>query len=58
MQVVSLFLILHKKCYNFLKWKVIQLPTRSLDFPYTEHGDLHLHTEHGLNRLPPEYINT
>ena len=41
--------------------KVQQLsksPTRSLDSPYTEHGNPHFHTKHRLNWLPHEYINT
>ena len=38
------------------KWKVVQTPTSSLDFPYTEQGSPHLHTEHHLNRLTHEYI--
>ena len=58
MQVVSYFFVLYKKCYNFLKWKVVQAPTRSLDSPYTEYTILHFHTKHHLNRLPHEYINS
>ena len=58
MLVVSYFSALCKKCYNFSKWKVVQTPTRSLDSPYTEHGNLHFHMEHRLNWLPHEYINT
>ena len=58
MQVVSYFSALCKKCYNVLKWKVVQPPTRSLDSAYTEHGNPHFRTEHCLNRLSHEYINT
>ena len=58
MQVVSYFSALYKKCYKISKWKVVKPPTRSLDSPYTEHGNPHFHTEHRLNRLPHEYINT
>ena len=47
-----------KKCHNFSKWKVVQPPPRSLDSPYTEHGNPHFHTEHRLNQLPHEHINT
>jgi hypothetical protein len=49
---------IQKKCYNFSKWKVINPPTRSLNSPYTEHNNPHFHTEHCLNQLPHEYINT
>ena len=58
MQVVSYFFALYKKCYNFSKWKVVQSPTRSLDSPYTKHGNPYFHTEHHLNRLLDEYFNT
>ena len=58
MQVVSYFFALYKQCYNFPKWKVVQIPTRSLHSPYTEHGTPHFHIEHRLNQLPHEYINT
>ena len=59
MQVVSYFFALYKKnCYNFSKWEVVKPPTRSLDSPYIEHGNLHFHTKHRLSRLPHEYINT
>ena len=57
MQVVLYFFALYK-CYNFLKWKVVQPPPRSLDSPYTEHGSPHFHIEHHLNWLTHEYINT
>ena len=58
MQVVSYFSVLYKICYNFSKWKVVKLATRSLDSPYTEHGNPHFHAEHRLHQLPHEYINT
>ena len=58
LQVVSNFSTLYKNCYNFSKWKVVKPPTRSLDSSYTEHGNPHLHTEHCLNRLSHEYIDT
>ena len=58
MQVVSYFFVLYKKCYNFSKWKVVQPPTRSLDSPYIEHGNMQLHTEYRLNWSLHEYINT
>ena len=58
MQVVSYFSALYQNFYNFSKWKVAKSCTRSLDSPYTEHGNPHFHTEHDLNRLPREYINT
>ena len=55
MQVVLYFSVLYKKYYN---WKVVQTPTRSLDSPYIEHGNLHFFIEYRLNHLPHEYINT
>ena len=58
MQVVSYFSALYKNCYNFLKWKVVQSPARSLDSSYTEHSNPHFHAEHCLNWLPREHINT
>ena len=58
MQVVSYFLVLYKKCYNFSQWKVVQTLTCSLGSPYTEHGIPHFHTKHRLNRLSHEHINT
>ena len=56
MQFVSYFFAMHKKFYNFSKWKVVKLHVRSLDSPYTEHGNLQFHTEHHLNRFTHEYI--
>ena len=35
----------------FQSGKFVQLPTRLLDSPYTEHGNFHFHIEHRLNRL-------
>ena len=58
MQVILYFSNLYKKCYNFSKWKVVKPSTRSLDSPYTKHGNPHFHTKHHLNRLPHECINT
>ena len=59
MQVVSCFLCLVQKKSQFFKVEsFVQPPTRSLDSPYIEHGTPHFHTEHRLNRLPREYINT
>ena len=57
MQVVSCFFALYQKCLKFSKWKVVKTPTRSLDSPYTEHGNPHFHTKHRLNRSLHEYIN-
>ena len=56
MQVVSYFFALYKKFYNFSKWKVVKPPTRSLDSPYTEHGNPRFYTKHHLNWLTHEYI--
>jgi hypothetical protein len=57
MQVVSYFSALYQKNATiFSKWKVVKHPTRSLDSPYTKHGNPHFHTEPHLNRLPHEYI--
>ena len=59
MQVVSYFSALYvKNAMIFPKWKVVQIPTHSLDSPYTKHDNPHFHTEHRLNQLPHEYINT
>ena len=52
------FCPIQKNATIFQSGKLVQTPTRSLDSPYTEHGNLHFHTEHRLNRLPHEYINT
>ena len=40
----------------FQNGKFVKPPTRSLDSPYTEHGNPHFHTEHHLNRLAHEDI--
>jgi hypothetical protein len=58
MQVVSYFSTLYKKRNNFSKWKFVKPPTRSLDSPYTKHGNPHFHTEYRLNWLSHEYNNT
>ena len=47
-----------QKMLQFFKVEVVQPTTCLLDSPYTEHGTPHFHTEHRLNRLPHEYINT
>ena len=59
MQVVPYsFCTVQKNSTIFQSGKFVQPPTRSQDSPYTEHGTPHFHTEHRLNRLPHEYINT
>jgi hypothetical protein len=58
MQVVSYFFTLYKTFHKFQSRKFVQPLTRSLESPYTKHGTLHFHTEHPLNWLPHEYINT
>ena len=47
-----------KNATFFSKWKVVRPLTQTLDSPYTKHGNPHFHTEHRLNWLPHEYINT
>jgi len=47
-----------KNATIFQSGKFVQLPTCSLDSPYTKHDNPHFHVEHCLNRLPYEYINT
>ena len=56
--ICFIFFSLVQKLLKISKWKVVKPSTRSLDSPYTEHNILHLHTEHRLNRLSHEYINT
>ena len=58
MQVVSYSFALYKNSTIFQSGRFVQPPTRSLDFFYTEHGTPHFRTEHHLNQLPHEYINT
>jgi hypothetical protein len=55
MQVLLYFCPIQKM---LKKWKVVKPPTLSLDSPYTKHSNPHFHTEHRLNWLPHEYINT
>ena len=58
MQVVPYFLPYTKNATIFQSGKFVQNSTRSLDSPYTKHGNPHFHTKHRLNQLPHEYINT
>jgi hypothetical protein len=53
-----IFCLVQKNSTISQSGKFVQPPIRSLDSPYTEHGTSHFHTEHHLNRLPCEYINT
>jgi len=57
-KLFHVFLPYTKNATIFQSEKFVQPPTRSLDSPYTKHGNLHFHTEHHLNPLPYEYINT
>jgi len=59
MQVVSYLSAQYKKMLQFFKVESLFNPlTCALDSPYTKHDNLHFHTEHHLNWLPHEYINT
>ena len=57
-KLFHIFLPCTKNSTIFQSGKFVQPPTRSLDSPYTKHGTPHFHTEHRLNWLLHEYINT
>ena len=56
MQVVSYFCSMQKHSTIFQSGKFVNPPTRSLDSPYTEHGNPQSHTSHHQNWLIHEYI--